>query len=62
MDLTIIIANSLDRQESVDTIFVDLEIIGKEKRQGHTSSLISRHTKEDISNMKKKAIENQKIV
>ena len=48
----LIIANSLDRQESVDTIFVDLEIIGKEKRQGHTSSLISRHTKEDISNMR----------
>jgi 2-keto-3-deoxy-L-rhamnonate aldolase RhmA len=33
----------------VDWIMVDLEINGKEKRQGHLNTVISRHTLEDIS-------------
>tara|TARA_Y100001968_G_scaffold332035_1_gene388747 strand:+ start:1071 stop:1877 length:807 start_codon:yes stop_codon:yes gene_type:complete len=43
-----IIAKAFDYLSSIDTIFVDLEIIGKEIRQGHTNSLISRHSLEDI--------------
>lgn len=33
----------------VDWVFVDLEIIGKDKRQGHLDTVISRHTLSDIS-------------
>lgn len=32
----------------VDWVFVDLEIIGKDKRQGHLDTVISRHTLSDI--------------
>lgn len=32
----------------VDRIFVDLEIIGKEKRQGHLNTVISRHSISDV--------------
>lgn len=39
---------ALDQCEKLDTIFIDLEIIGKEKRQVGTNSLISKHTIEDI--------------
>lgn len=37
----------------VDRIFVDLEILGKEKRQGHLNTVISRHTMEDVSKIRK---------
>ena len=36
----------------VSTIYVDLEILGKESRQANTSSLISYHSLEDISNLR----------
>lgn len=36
----------------VDRIFVDLEIIGKEKRQGHLSTVISRHSMSDVITMR----------
>lgn len=39
---------ALDQCENLDTIFIDLEILGKEKRQAGTNSLISKHTLEDI--------------
>ena len=39
--------------QDIDTVFVDLEIIGKRKRQANTSSLISNHSYEDISKLKK---------
>jgi len=32
----------------VDRIFVDMEIMGKEARQGHLSSVISRHSLDDV--------------
>ena len=48
----LIYAKALDKCNFVDTIFVDLEIIGKIKRQGHTNGLISRHKKSDISKMR----------
>ena len=36
----------------VDRIMVDLEINGKEKRQGHLDTVISRHSFEDITNIR----------
>lgn len=36
----------------VDRIFVDLEYIGKEERQGHLDTVISRHQIEDIGKIK----------
>lgn len=33
----------------VDWIMVDLEIIGKEDRQGHLNTVISRHTPQDVT-------------
>lgn len=37
----------------VDWIFIDLEINGKEDRQGHLDTVISRHSIEDIKKIKK---------
>ena len=36
----------------VDRIFVDLEIIGKEERQGGLDTVISRHKIEDVTKIK----------
>lgn len=36
----------------VDRIFLDLEIIGKEERQGHLDTVISRHNIDDIVSLK----------
>ncbi|MGN0550963.1 MAG: aldolase/citrate lyase family protein [Acutalibacteraceae bacterium] len=36
----------------VDRIFLDLEIIGKEERQGHLDTVISRHNVDDIVSLK----------
>ncbi len=47
-----LIAKSLDPINEIDTAFIDLEIIGKEKRQKGTNSLISYHEFEDISKFK----------
>lgn len=33
----------------VDRIFVDLEMLGKEARQGHLDTVISKHSMEDVS-------------
>lgn len=48
-----LLASSLDNLNPVDTIFIDLEKLGKDKRQGHTNSLISNHTYQDILNIRK---------
>lgn len=37
----------------VDRIFVDLEILGKIERQGHLNTVISYHTMEDVSKIRK---------
>ncbi|MFA4133395.1 MULTISPECIES: aldolase/citrate lyase family protein [unclassified Brevibacillus] len=37
----------------VNRIFVDLEINGKEKRQGHLNTVISRHSIEDVKRIRK---------
>jgi 2-keto-3-deoxy-L-rhamnonate aldolase RhmA len=40
-------------KSGVDWIFVDLEIIGKEERQGHLDTVISRHSINDVKKIKK---------
>ena len=37
----------------VDRIFVDLEILGKQKRQGHLDTVISKHKISDVAKIKK---------
>lgn len=46
----------------VDIIFIDLEIIGKEERQGHLDTVISRHKMEDILDVKRKLKKAQLLV
>ncbi len=42
----------LAEASGVDRIFVDLEFLGKEERQGHLDTVISRHTLADVSTIK----------
>lgn len=46
----------------VDWIFIDLEIIGKEKRQGHLDTVISRHSIEDVKKIKNVLSKSQLLV
>jgi 2-keto-3-deoxy-L-rhamnonate aldolase RhmA len=39
-------------KSGVDWIFIDLEINGKEERQGHLDTVISRHSIEDVKKIK----------
>lgn len=39
-------------ESDVDWVFIDLEIIGKEERQGHLDTVISRHSIEDVKKIK----------
>jgi 2,4-dihydroxyhept-2-ene-1,7-dioic acid aldolase len=39
-------------ESGVDWIFIDLEIIGKEERQGHLDTVISRHSINDVKKVK----------
>lgn len=43
----------LAEQAGVDRIFVDLELLGKQQRQGHLNTVISRHSIDDVSAIKK---------
>lgn len=43
---------SLADKIGVDRIFIDLEILGKEQRQGHLNTVISRHFLDDIYKIK----------
>lgn len=45
----------------VDWIFIDLEINGKEERQGHLDTVISRHHIEDVKNVKR-VLKNSKLL
>jgi hypothetical protein len=45
----------------IDRIMVDLEIIGKEKRQGHLSTVISKHTINDVEKIRY-VIKNSKLL
>ena len=46
----------------VDWIFVDMEFIGKDKRQGGLDTVQNHHTIEDVSNIKKSLKRAQVIV
>ncbi|KAB3534742.1 aldolase [Alkaliphilus pronyensis] len=45
----------------VDWIFIDLEINGKEERQGHLDTVISRHNIEDVKSVKS-VLKNSKLL
>lgn len=45
----------------VDRIFVDLELIGKVERQGHLSTVISRHSMDDVMLMRS-AVPNTELM
>lgn len=40
-------------KNGVDWIFIDLEVNGKEERQGHLDTVISRHSIEDVGKIRK---------
>lgn len=42
----------ISEESGVDWIFIDLEINGKEKRQGHLDTVISRHNISDVKKIK----------
>lgn len=46
----------------VDWIFVDLEINGKEERQGHLDTVISRHSIDDVKKIKDVLTKSQLLV
>lgn len=46
----------------VDWIFIDLEILGKEKRQAHLDTVISRHAIEDIEQVKNALTKSRLLV
>jgi 2-keto-3-deoxy-L-rhamnonate aldolase RhmA len=48
-------------QSGVDWIFIDLEINGKEERQGHLDTVISRHSINDVKKVKK-VLTNSKLL
>lgn len=48
-------------QAGVDRIMVDLEIIGKDARQGHLNTVISRHTLDDVVTIKS-ALKNAELL
>ena len=54
------VASLLDNQ-GVDRIFLDLEIIGKDQRQGHLDTVISRHSIDDVAKLRK-VIKNGKLL
>lgn len=49
-------------KSGVDWIFIDLEILGKEERQGHLDTVISRHSFEDIIKVKKVLTKSELLV
>lgn len=40
------------QRNGVDWIFIDLELLGKEERQGHLDTVISRHSIDDVKKIK----------
>ena len=49
-------------ESGVDWIFVDLEINGKERRQGNLDTVISRHKLEDVKKIKKTLLKSKLLV
>ena len=55
---TMILDNNIDNikvydNSGVDRIFIDLEVLGKQERQGHLDTVISTHSIKDITEAKK---------
>lgn len=50
------------QSSGVDWIFVDLEILGKEDRQGHLDTVISGHTIEDVRELRKVVKDSKLLV
>jgi hypothetical protein len=48
-------------ESGVDRVMVDLEILGKNERQGHLNTVISKHTIDDVISVKKE-IKNSKLL
>lgn len=48
-------------KSGVDYIFVDLELLGKELRQGHLDTVISKHEIEDVGKIRK-VVSNSKLL
>lgn len=46
----------------VDRIFVDTEVMGKDERQGHLNTVISRHTLEDVRRLRPHVPEGRLLV
>lgn len=46
----------------VDRVMVDLEIIGKDARQGHLNTVISRHTRDDVSSLREVIFKGELMV
>ncbi|WP_164742909.1 aldolase/citrate lyase family protein [Mesorhizobium sp. Z1-4] len=53
---------ALVRDAGVDLVMVDLEILGKETRQGHLDTVISRHRIEDVSALRAALGEGELVV
>lgn len=49
-------------KSGVDWIFIDLEINGKDARQGHLDTVISRHSIEDVKKIKKVLTSSELLV
>ena len=43
---------SFSHSGGIDRIFVDLELLGKEERQGHLNTVISRHLLDDVAKVR----------
>lgn len=53
---------TIAENSGVDWIFIDLEINGKEERQGHLDTVISRHSIDDINKVKKVLTKSELLV
>jgi hypothetical protein len=52
----------LAEKSGVDWIFIDLEINGKDERQGHLDTVISRHNLEDVKRIKQVLTKSELLV
>ncbi len=64
--LTMILDNNIENikiydKSNIDRIFIDLEINGKQKRQGHLDTVISTHSLDDIKKIKP-ILKNSKLL
>lgn len=53
---------SYAQYSGIDRIMVDLEILGKKERQGHLNTVISKHTLNDVTNIRKELTKSKLLV